>query len=113
MNEASNYINGKADAMKTFKVDRLMCSAGLCVDMKHRGRGIATQILKSRASLLKTLGVELTTSIFSTIGAQKAAKKTGFEEIFCRKFEELQKDLPDMDFSHAFGTSCRVLALKI
>ena len=113
MNEASNYINGKADAMKIFNVDRLMCTAGLCVGKTHSGRGIATEILKSRALLLKTLAIELTTSIFSTVGAQKAAKKAGYEEIFSRNFEELQKDLPEMDFSHAFGTSCRVLALKI
>jgi GNAT superfamily N-acetyltransferase len=99
--------------MDHYKVDRFMFAAGLCVEKKFRGRGIATEILKARALLMKVIDVELTSSIFSTVGAQKAAAAAQYDENFSISYEDFQKHFPDMDFSFAFGGSCKVLSLKV
>lgn len=99
--------------MESYKVDRLLLAVGLCVDPKFRGRGIATEILKTRADLMKSIDLKLTTTIFSTVGAQKAAKAAGFDENFSISYEDFQEKFPAMDFSHVFKTHCKVLSLKI
>lgn len=57
--------------------------------------------------------MNVTSSIFSTVGAQKAAKSAGYDENWSMGYEELQEKLPQLDFSHAFKNSCKVLSLKI
>lgn len=99
--------------MEYYKVDRVMFAAGLCVDQKFRGRGIATEILKARLPLMRVIDIEVTSSIFSTVGAQKAAKAAGYDENFSINYEDFQTKFPELDFSHAFKTSCKVLSLKI
>lgn len=90
-----------------------MYAAGLCVDKKFRGRGIATEILKARGPLMKTIGIEVTSSVFSTVGAQKAAAAAGYEENLSVDYEDYQKLFPEMDFSLAFKTSCKVQSLRV
>lgn len=99
--------------MNFYKVDRVLYAAGLCVDGKLRGRGIATEILKARAPLMQTIGVEVTTSIFSTVGAQKAAKAASYDENYSISYEDLQVKFPKMDFSKVFGNSCKILSFKV
>lgn len=62
---------------------------------------------------MKTIGLEVTSSIFSTVGAQQAAKNAGYDDNYSISYEEFQKVFPDMNFSHAFGTSCKVLSMKV
>lgn len=111
--EATNYLNRKADVMNFYNVDRVLWAAGLCVDSKLRGRGIATEILKARAPLMKKIGVELTTSLFSTVGAQKAASAASYDENYSIAYEDLQKVFPKMDFSNVLGTTSKILSLKV
>lgn len=99
--------------MGHYDVGRFMYAAGLCVDKKFRGRGIATEILKARAPLMREIDIEVTSSIFSTVGAQSAASKAGYEENFAISYEMFQEKFPDMNFSHAFNTFCKVLSMKI
>lgn len=99
--------------MSFYNVDRVLSAAGLCVDSKFRGRGIATEILKARVPLMRSIGLEVTTSIFSTIGAQKAAAAAGYDENYSIPYEELQEKLPGTDFSHAFGNCCKILSMKV
>ena len=99
--------------MNFYNVDCVMWAAGLCVDGNLRGRGIATEILKARAPLMKTIGVKVTTSLFSTIGAQKAASAAGYDENCSITHEDLQKVFPKMDFSNVFGSSSKILSLKV
>lgn len=90
-----------------------MYAAGLCVDAKFRGKGIATEILKARVPLMQTIGLTVTTSIFSTIGAQKAAKAAEYDENYSINYEDLQEMFPKMNFSHVFKKSCIILSKKI
>lgn len=99
--------------MDHYEVDRFVFAAGLCVEKRFRGRGVATEILKARGPLMKSIGLSLTSSIFSTVGAQKAAAGAGYDENFSISYEDFEKLSPGMDFSHAFGTSCKVLSLKV
>lgn len=65
-----------------FDVSEYLIAYGLCVDSQYRGRGIATEMLKSRAPLLKALGLKVSTCSFTGIGSQKAAVKADYEENF-------------------------------
>lgn len=99
--------------MTRYGIDRALFAAGLCVVKKFRGNGFARKILAARAPLLKALGLEVTTAIFSTAMAQKAALNAGYEELAAVTYEELASVFPEMNFQLAFGRSCRVLALKV
>jgi ribosomal protein S18 acetylase RimI-like enzyme len=63
-----------------YKVDEYLYGYGLAVDPKYRGRGIATEMLKARIPLLKSLGLTLTSTGFNGAASQKAAKKAGFHD---------------------------------
>jgi GNAT superfamily N-acetyltransferase len=63
-----------------YKVDEYLYGYGLAVDPAYKLRGIATELLKARIPLMKTLGLTLTSTAFSGPGSQKAAKKAGFHD---------------------------------
>lgn len=113
MKETIHYVNNAANIFDHFGVDQVVTAAGLCVIEKYRGCGIATKILQARAPLLKTIGLQVTSSVFTTIGAQKAAKAAGYEEVYSISYEELNEKFPRMDFSHVAGGFCKILALKV
>lgn len=62
-----------------YKVDKYITAFGLSVNRKYRGRGIGEHILKARIPLGKALGVQVTSTIFSSIASQKSASNAGFE----------------------------------
>lgn len=62
---------------------------------------------------MQVIGLEVTTSVFSTVGAQKAAAAAGFDENFSIAYEDYEKQFPKMDFSHAAKTTCKVMSLKV
>jgi len=113
LTDATNFIHSAFDIMEYYDVDRIMYAAGLSVDKKFRGRGIATEILKARAPLMREIGLEVTSAIFSTVGGQLAASKAGYEENFAISYKLFEEKFPEMNFSHVFNTSCKVLSLKI
>lgn len=113
LEEISNFINNSFNVYEHYGVDRVMFAAGLCVDKKYRGRGIATEILKTRSFVLNAIDVKVTSSIFSTVGAQKAAYAAGYDENFSIGYEELDTIFPNANFSHAYGTKCKVMSLKV
>jgi hypothetical protein len=63
-----------------YKVDEYLYGYGLVVDPAYKGKGIATEMLKARVPLLKSLGLTLTSTEFNGAAAQKAAKKAGFHD---------------------------------
>ncbi|KAL7036383.1 hypothetical protein ACKWTF_008793 [Chironomus riparius] len=113
LNQTLKFIEESFNVYEHYGVDRVMFAAGLCVDKTYRGRGIATEILKARAHVLKAIGVEVTSSIFSTVGAQKAAKAAGYDENFSISYEDMDEKLPSLNFSHGYGNTCKVLSLKV
>ncbi|GBP64697.1 ATP-dependent DNA helicase PIF1 [Eumeta japonica] len=67
----------------------LLNGAGLYVNPKFRGCGIATQILKARECLCKELQISETGAWFTGLGSQKAAQKAGYEVMSEVSYEEL------------------------
>lgn len=106
-------MNTTANIFDTYSVDDVISAAGLCVIEKYRGRGIATKILQARALILKTIGVQVTTAVFSTVGAQKAASAAGYDENFVIKYENLNEKYPKLNFSHVAGKVCKIMSMKV
>jgi GNAT superfamily N-acetyltransferase len=76
----------KVNVFERYNVEYYLHGFGLCVNREYRGRNIATEMLKARVPFLKALGMEATATIFSGIGAQIAAKKAGYDEVFSMRF---------------------------
>lgn len=108
-----DYASGKFDAFDNYKIDNYLYGVGLCVNRKFRGRGIATELLKARAPFLKTLNLTVTTTLFTTIGSQKAAQTAGYQEKAATSYDEIQLKFPEMDFSKVNTTHCKIFALVV
>lgn len=76
------YAASQFDPFEHFGVDEYLIAYGLCVDPAYRGRGIATEILRARLSLLKALELKVTASAFTGPGSQRAAFKCGYKDNF-------------------------------
>jgi GNAT superfamily N-acetyltransferase len=111
--EAFEFINTNFDPADYYKVDSYLYGVGLVVDPMYRGRGIATEILKTRIPFLKALDLTVTTTIFSAIGSQKSALAANFEENYSVSFDELQEKFPLLDLSHRNTSHCKTMSLKI
>lgn len=111
--DAKNYIENSFNIMEYYDVDRYMFTAGLCVHKKHRCKGVATAILKARGPLMRAIGINVTASIFSTVGAQNAALSAGFTHHYSITYDDFEKIFPEMNFSHAYGGCVKLSAFKI
>lgn len=77
-----SYASKQFNVFEHYNVKEYLTAYGLCVDTEYRNRGLATEMLKARAPLLKALGLKVTTASFTGTGSQKAAAKAGYEENF-------------------------------
>lgn len=101
--EAVDYILDKSDIFNRYNVDYYLSGTGLAVNPKYCGKGlwiipriikiniqksiniiqkflsgIATEMIKARSRMLEYLGLKVTSTGFSSIGAQKAAERAGY-----------------------------------
>lgn len=72
----------KFDVFGHYGVAEYLTGFGMSVDPIYRRKGIATELLKARVMLMRSMGFKLTSTVFTGIGSQKAAKEVGFEENF-------------------------------
>jgi GNAT superfamily N-acetyltransferase len=79
------------DAFKHFQVDKLMFALGLIVLPEYRRRGIAYQLMRAREEIGKAIGIRVSSNVFTSLGAQRAAEKAGYEDYFSIKFSDLEK----------------------
>jgi hypothetical protein len=79
------------DPFKHYSVDVLMFALGLIVLPNYRQRGVAVELLKARELVGKAVGLQVTSNVFTSLGAQRAAAKAGYDENFAIKFSELEK----------------------
>lgn len=108
-----DYVKNKFDPCDHFNVDYYLHGIALCVHKDYRGRNIATELLKSRDSLLRRLNLTVTSTIFTTIGSQKAAEIAGYEEKSSTSYAELSAKFTALDFSHVDASFCKTLTRKI
>lgn len=107
------YTLKQFDVFAAYNVDKYLTAHGLCVDPRYRGRGIATEILKARVPILKGLGLKVTSTLFSAIGSQTAAKNAGFKNVYAISYSELVKIFPGFDFSKSVTKILKTMALTV
>lgn len=90
-----------------------MCAAGLYVDKKYRNRGIAIEMLKARHDVGKTVEIQVSSNVFSSLGAQKAAAKVGFEESFSIKYSEIPKLTADGHYPNIKDEYFKIMSKKL
>lgn len=73
-----NYFN----PFDHYMVDKLLFALGLIVLPDYRQRGIAFELIKARKCLGKAVGIQLSSNVFTSLGAQRAATKAGYDENF-------------------------------
>jgi RimJ/RimL family protein N-acetyltransferase len=78
--DVMNISEEQFNLFEHYKIDQCLYGFGLAVDPTYRGRGIATELLKARFPLLKTLGIKITTTAFTGPASQAAARKAGYHE---------------------------------
>ena len=76
------YAEEKFNVFNYYGVEKYVTDFGLSVQQNFRKKGIATEMLKVRITLMQLLDINLTSTVFTGLGAQIAAKKIGFEENF-------------------------------
>ncbi|KAL7012193.1 hypothetical protein ACKWTF_014677 [Chironomus riparius] len=108
-----DYTMEQANIYSKYNVDKYLSSLGLCVNRDYRGRGIAKELLKARAYILRDLGLTVTVTPFSATGSQYAAKCAGYEELFGISYEDLKKVSPDFEYKNVKSKSYKVMALQI
>jgi GNAT superfamily N-acetyltransferase len=79
--DALEYTFKEADIYGTYNVDKYLGALGLLVNREYRGRGIATELLKARVPLMRSLSLQVTATCFTVIGSQAAARKAGFVDV--------------------------------
>lgn len=83
INNSKNYLyENHFNPFSYYKVKEIMFAAGLLVKPEYRRRGIAAYLLQGREAIGQSFGVQVTSTIFSSFGAQKAAQKAGYSESF-------------------------------
>lgn len=55
----------------------------------------------------------VTSTIFTSVGSQKAAQKAGYEENFVISLEKIKEAFPNMNFSESDPKDCKTYSLKI
>lgn len=111
--ELVGFVNKQFNPYETFDVPHILTSYALCVHPSYRGLGVATEMLKARIEMLKFHGLKVTSTIFSTLGAQIAAKKANFEESWPMTYDDVTKMFPSFDFSNVSTKFLKKYSLKV
>jgi hypothetical protein len=113
MRRVPAFISNYYQSFDRFNIIYFLYAHGLAVDRDYRDKGIACELLKARGPLMKTLNVFETHSIFTTVGAQKAALKAGYKEVFSIPYKLLNEQFPKLDLAFTNCDDCKILSLKI
>jgi hypothetical protein len=73
-------LERRFDPFEHYNVEAFLFAFGCAVHPDYRCRGIATEMLKVRPTLLRALHLKVTTSHFIGAAAQNTATKAGYEE---------------------------------
>ena len=73
------------DPFTYYSVDVIMFALGLIVLPEYRQRGIAFELMKAREFVATAVGVRVTSNVFTSFGAQRAAEKAGYDVNFTIK----------------------------
>jgi len=105
-------FEGSHDVCTKYDKDKYLGEFGLVTKKCYRHRGIGTECLKARVSILKTLKLDVTSTVFTVIGSQKAAIKANFEEVVSVKWTDIAADFPQFDFTKADSECIKIMDMK-
>lgn len=69
----------KFNVFEHYQVDKILYSVGMTVHPDYRGKGIATELFKTRDPILRYLGLEVTSAECTSLGSQIASERAGYE----------------------------------
>ena len=107
------YFKNQHDVYTKYNTDKYLTDFGMTTKKNYRHRGIAVEMLKARVEILKALNMNVTSTIFTVIGSQKAAVKANYEEILSIKWTDIAEEFPNFDFSKSDCKCCKIFDLKI
>ncbi|XP_055627382.1 uncharacterized protein LOC129769278 isoform X2 [Toxorhynchites rutilus septentrionalis] len=107
------YTTQQFNLFEHYKVDHYLKSSGLAISRRYRGRGIATEVLKTRVPLCKAFGIKLTATNFASDAAQVAATIAGFETNFEVTYEDFAKMGSRYSFPGIQSKSLKLMSLRI
>lgn len=90
----------------------MMFAAGLYVDEKYRHRGVAVEMIKARGEVGRAVNIQVSSNVFSSLGAQKAAKKVGYDESFSIKYSDLPNLTVDGHFPNIKDEYLKIMSKK-
>lgn len=93
--------------------DHILIAYGLSVNKKYRRRGVATEILRARIPLCRSLQIPLTSTVFTASGSQRPAEKIGFKVDYEISYEELNKFSSEFNFTNLETNSLKLMSLVI
>jgi hypothetical protein len=101
------------DVFGQYGVDSYLSDYAVVTKKAFRGRGVATEFIKSRTQMMKALNLTVTSSMYTVIGTQKAAAKAGHKEMKAIPYKGLEKSYPTFDFSKANIDAARFMDFKL
>ena len=107
------FIEGGYNVYDKYDTDKNLSDFGLVTKKCYRHRGIGTEFLKARVPILKALKVDVTSTVFTVIGSQKAAFKANYEEVVAVKWADIADDFPQFDFTKADSEYCKIIDMKL
>lgn len=96
-----------------YNTDKFLTDFGLVTKNVYRQRGIATEFLKARVGILKAFNVDVTSTVFTVIGSQKAAMKANYNEVFAVKWMDIAEKFPQFDFTKADSEFCKIIDMQL
>lgn len=113
MNNLKKFLkNNFFDPFKHYQVNKMMFAAGLYVDEKYRHRGVAVEMIKARGEVGRAVNIQVSSNVFSSLGAQKAAKKVGYDESFSIKYSDLPNLTVDGHFPNIKDEYLKIMSKK-
>ncbi|XP_062534852.1 uncharacterized protein LOC134204037 [Armigeres subalbatus] len=107
------YVSKRANIFERYGVDRYLNAMGLSVNPEYRGRGIATEMLRARIALCRTVGLKLSSSCFTGPISQTAAVRAGFQEDFAITYGELARVNRKFSYPGIEENFCKYMSLRV
>jgi hypothetical protein len=108
-----SFVQDGYNVFEKYNTDKYLSDFGLVTKNCYRYRGIATEFLKARVPILQALKVDVTSTVFTVIGSQKAAMKANYEEVVAVKWADIAADFPQFDFTKADSEYCKIIDMKL
>ncbi|XP_077299160.1 uncharacterized protein LOC143920245 isoform X1 [Arctopsyche grandis] len=106
----NEYIKHCPDVFEKYNVGEYLGAYGLCVRTEYRRMNIASEILRTRLPIMKSLGLTISNTDFTGLAAQKAAYKAGFKVDVSVSYDKI-RHATGLPFKNC--VNCEMMTLKL